>query len=184
MRLATSAATALRSVIADIAIISVARSILRGRPPMRPRARAAASLAMEKCALGDQLAFKLGKSSEDAERDAPIRGRRVYLCTRSGQHLQPRPLGCGGVPYRKQTCPGRRLLAVGIGRGMAKIMRARGPGFASRAKDHLAARRTSWKQRQERQGRTRLFDSPTHGSFLVRGQIVHDHDIAGFQSRY
>ena len=53
-RLATSAATALRSDIADIAIMSVARSILRGRPPMRPRARAAASPAMVRSAISSR----------------------------------------------------------------------------------------------------------------------------------
>ena len=50
-RLATLAATALRS---DIAIINVARSILRGRPRMRPPARAAASPAMVRSAISSR----------------------------------------------------------------------------------------------------------------------------------
>ena len=45
-RLATSAATALWSDIATIAILRVERFILRGRPPNRPRALAAASPAV------------------------------------------------------------------------------------------------------------------------------------------
>jgi hypothetical protein len=45
-RRAISTALALGADMAAIAMLSVARSILRGRPPMRPRARAAAMLFM------------------------------------------------------------------------------------------------------------------------------------------
>jgi hypothetical protein len=50
-RMATSAATALRSAMAAMAIMRVERSILRGRPPIRPRARAAARPAMVRSAI-------------------------------------------------------------------------------------------------------------------------------------
>src|SRR5208282_1080947 len=104
--MATSAATALRSAIAAMAIMSVERSILRGRPPIRPRARAAASnftstastnAHPSACARGgqtghsalcDKFPFELGKRRENAKRQAPVGGRRIDLCACPGQHLQ------------------------------------------------------------------------------------------------
>jgi len=52
--LATSVALTLGSLIAAMAMVSVARSILRGRPPMRPRARAAARLAWVRSAINSR----------------------------------------------------------------------------------------------------------------------------------
>ncbi len=53
-RRATSAALALESAIAVIAIITVARSIFRGRPPRRPRALAATSPACVRSAINSR----------------------------------------------------------------------------------------------------------------------------------
>ena len=63
-RRARSCAFVSRAAIALIAICSMARSILRGRPPWRPLARAAARPAG---AFGNELALEFGQRGENRE---------------------------------------------------------------------------------------------------------------------
>jgi hypothetical protein len=39
----------------------------------------------------------------------------------------------------------------------------------------------AWKEQQDC---SNVLDCPTHGGLFMRGQIIHDDDIAGFQSRH
>ncbi len=92
-RLATSNAAALVSDIAAIAMVSVARSIFRGRPPKRPRARCRQPRTG---ALGNQFALELGEGGEDAEGKSPVRRRGIDLRTRTCEHLQSHIAGAQG----------------------------------------------------------------------------------------
>jgi len=76
-RAAISAATALRSAMAAIAIIRAARPISCGRPRARPRRRQPSIGA-----LGGRPALEGGK------RQAPVGRRRVDLRAGAGQRLQ------------------------------------------------------------------------------------------------
>lgn len=87
-RLATPAATALRSLSAVIANCSVGRSILRGRPPSRPRARAAASPARVRSVISSR---SNSANAADAKREPAGGGRCVDLRVGTGKHLQADP---------------------------------------------------------------------------------------------
>jgi len=84
-RLATSPATDCRSAMAVMAILRVVTVILRGRPPFRPRARAAAKPARVRSAISSR-----SNSASDAKIPKHKRPFVVVINLRSAaaQHLE------------------------------------------------------------------------------------------------
>ena len=82
-RCARSCALVSRSAMARIAMRSMTTSILRGHPPRRPLARAAA-----RGRLGDQFALEFGQRREDAEDQAAVGGAGVDLGAGASEHAQ------------------------------------------------------------------------------------------------
>ena len=77
------------------------------RPPTHAPTRAGCSKPRHG-ALGDQFALELGERGEDAERQAPVGGRRIDLRTGTGQYLQPHAPGAqvlDGVDQVTQIAP-------------------------------------------------------------------------------
>jgi hypothetical protein len=100
-RVATSAATALWSAIAAMAIIQ-GGAIHFARSSAHPTARTRGGQTSHG-ALGDKFAFELGKGGEDAERQATVGRRRVDLRARPGQHLQPDTAGARVMPELRRA---------------------------------------------------------------------------------